>query len=138
MKYKIEYDIKLIEDNKIDLTILSDNDKIIDKYLFLKTIHDLLVESNKTNNYKNISQTINTLNLLLTNVEKYTVERLKVLKDCNLKVKTKNDLLNLKYDFFYDNKKMERVEGLKVFVESENNVYQLIGGIDNENWKIIE
>lgn len=138
MKNKFEYDIKLTESEKIDLSITSDNNNIIDKYVLLKIIHDLLVDSNQTNKYENINQTIKTLNFLLKNVEKYVVERLKILKDCDLKVKTKDDLFNLKYDFFYEDKKMKRVEGLKVFVESENNVYQLVDGVDNKNWKILE
>jgi hypothetical protein len=54
----------------------------------------------------------------------------------HIKVKTIEERNKLNYNgIIYDNKIYKRIEGLKVFVENENKTYELINGIDNENWK---
>lgn len=54
----------------------------------------------------------------------------------NIKVNTLEDRDNLNnYNIVYENKLFDRVNGLKVLVLEDNNIYELIDGITNDNWK---
>lgn len=138
MKGNIEYHIKLLKNNEIKLEILNNEISNIDKYVLLKIIRDLFDFSNKKECNKNINEIIKIFDILLENISIYVVNELNNRKNSDIEVDTLYDLYNLKYDFFYNGKKMNRFEGLKVYVKSQNAVYQLISGIDNKNWVLIK
>lgn len=138
MKGNIEYHIKLLKNNEIKLEILNNEISNIDKYVLLKIIRDLFNFSNKKECNKNINEIIKIFDILLENISIYVVNELNNRKNSDIEVDTLYDLYNLKYDFFYNGKKMNRFEGLKVYVKSQNAVYQLISGIDNKNWVLIK
>ena len=138
MKGNIEYHIKLLKNNEIKLEILNNEISNIDKYVLLKIIRDLFDFSNKKECNKNINDIIKIFDILLENISIYVVNELNNRKNSDIEVDTLYDLYNLKYDFFYNGKKMNRFEGLKVYVKSQNAVYQLISGIDNKNWVLIK
>jgi hypothetical protein len=53
----------------------------------------------------------------------------------NLQVKTMKDLYSLNYNgIIYDTTIFKRVEGLRVKVLADMRIYELRGGIDNNNW----
>jgi len=53
----------------------------------------------------------------------------------NLQVKTMNDLYSLNYNgIIYETTIFKRVEGLRVKVLADMRIYELRGGIDNNNW----
>jgi len=67
-------------------------------------------------------------NLTLMTNQKYHIQ-VKTLKERN------NLPLN---NIIYNDKLYERKEGLKVFVTDKMKIFELKGGIDNKNWRIIK
>lgn len=59
-------------------------------------------------------------------------------RNYHIKVDTIKDRDNLNYNgILYNNKIFKRMIGLKVLVLEDMNIYELVDGIDNKNWKKI-
>lgn len=138
MNKKIEYNIKLNDENKIDINVLSMDDDISDKYFLINVLKDLLSRSNSLHNNKEIDDVINTLNLLSNNIKPFLIKNLKKVGYSDLQVNNLNDLYKLKHTTIRNGNIIKRKIGLKVYVISEDTIYELVDGVDNKNWKPIK
>lgn len=151
----IEYEIRLNDDG-YPYIYLDENydDKMEDKFMVVELTRYLLLNLLKKKNdlipediINNIKISENTLSeislemgeILKDNMETNGVNTINYARKFDMIVDNINELYNLKYNgTIYNNKIIKRVEGLKVLVYDENQVYELKGGIDNKNWKKIE
>jgi hypothetical protein len=150
----IEYGIALTDEGRPYIDLPDDYDhKIEDRFFALEIAHYLLVTTLKNKRHLVDAETINAMEVsieavgtLSDEVAKLIYGSMKVAGDAetalfrySFQVETMDELLSLGYThILHDNKIFIREEGLKVWVKSKQKIYVLIGGIDNENWEVIE
>lgn len=150
----IEYGIALNDDGRPYINLPDDYDhKVEDRFFALEIAHYILVTTLKRNRHLIDDESINAMEVsieavgtLSDEVAKLIYESMKIAGDAessmfrySFQVENNDELLSLDYNsILRDNKIFIREEGLKVWVKSEEKIYMLIGGIDNENWEVIE
>lgn len=137
MKNNIEFEIKLNNQN-IEISTTKIDSDLIYKYYILHQVSLLFKDANKTHNSSEINKSIETMDGVLNDIKPLILDYLNQNKISDITVKNKFELYNLKHTFIKDGKIIKRKEGLKVYIESENKIYQLINGVDNKNWKPIK
>ncbi len=152
---KIEYEIKLNDSGRPCIELSPEHEeKPEDKFLCLELTRYLLqgIYARRSSEFdKNTSEQLdNCINLLgqvSDEVAKLLYENMlaygetsKVFqKSYDAQVNTIEDRNKLNYHgFIYGDKIFRREVGLKVLVTEDMKIYELIGGIDNENWKLVE
>jgi hypothetical protein len=149
--FKIEYEIKLNESGRPYIDLSKDyEDKAEDKFLALELTRFLLqnayerrgVEFDKYASSK-LRDCITILAQVSDEVAAILYEQMKMMGEISLNINENYHIQvnnieernELNYNnIIYNNKIYTRQIGLKVFVVSETKVYELINGIDNENW----
>jgi len=147
----IEYGIGLSEEGRPYIVLPNDYDhKVEDRFFSLEIAHYILVMSLKDKRHliddeaiRAMEGAIEAVGTLSDEVARLIYGSMKIAGDAessmfrySFQVDTMNELLSLNYyNILRDNKIFIREEGLKVWVKSEEKIYSLVGGIDNENWK---
>lgn len=94
----------------------------------------------------NLNETLKTLELISDEVADLLKQQMEFLGDVDnlienkysFSVENKQELFDLNYEGILRNDKIyKRKIGLKVLVRNEMQIYELMDGIDNENWKRI-
>lgn len=137
MKFNIEFDIELNDEKNLIINNKNLSYSIFEKYFMIVSILNSLKNSNKEYGFKDVYTTINTLEHLKSNIEPLIIDKLKKVKNCDYVLKNYQEMINLKYTFIYNNKIQKRMINMKVYLIEEDKTYQLIGGIDNKNWKCL-
>jgi len=149
---KIEYEIKLNKSGRPYIELSKDyEDKAEDKFLVLELSRYILqnVYSNKSSEFDKITSEYleNCLGLLGQVSDEVAIllrEQMEVLgetsiimnRNYHIQVDSIKERNKLNYNgIIYNDKIFVRQEGLKVLVLSDMKIYELQGGIDNENWK---
>jgi hypothetical protein len=148
MEKIIRYSIDL-DDSGEHIIFGADNtlfDDDVNKLFAITFINNILTGLSEKYDNKELQDTISLLgslgfelnNLIISKLNNNAMITNLVNTNYDFSVQTKDDLFCLKYNgFFIDNLIYKRYEGLKVLVEDELCVYELIDGIDNENWKCL-
>jgi hypothetical protein len=148
----IEYDVDLNESGRPCIKLSPDyEDKPEDKFLAVELTRYLIqnVFNNKSDEYdKEAADRINICVTVLHQIgDEMAIllyEQMKVLGETSFmlnnnyhfSVQSIDDRDKINTKNIVDNGKIyDRKEGLKVLVLDEMKVYELIGGIENENWK---
>lgn len=137
MKFNIEFDIELNDEKNLIINNKNLSYSIFEKYFMIVSILNSLKNSNKEYGFKDVYTTINTLEHLKSNIEPLIIDKLKKVKNCDYVLKNYQEMINLKYTFIYNNKIQKRMINMKVYLIEEDKTYQLIGGVDNKNWKCL-
>ena len=150
--HKFEYEIKLNENDRPYISIPdSYTDNPEDKFMALELtryIVQRLIDTRKDILDENSLLALEVSLKSLTDISdevaaiiRKTMEHMGdvamiMSKNYHIQVNTieERDKLNYK-GIIRDDKIFKRIEGLRVLVTSENKIFELRGGIDNENWK---
>lgn len=149
--HRIEYEIKLNENGRPCIELSKEyEDKPEDKFFVFELTRYILgniyehrrMEFDQESN-KNIEICITVLGQLGDEIAELLWQGMKILgdssfllgKNYHISVTTIEERNNLEYKNIIESDKIyERQEGLKVLVTNEMKIYELKGGIDNENW----
>jgi len=149
--FEIKYNIKLNDAGRPYIDLPEEyEDKPEDKFFVLELTRYLFISILHTNgdNYDEttIAHINNTLDLLdkvsdemavliKKQMEVLGVTELTVQRNYHIQVDNIEQRDKLNYEgIIYRNKIFKRIEGLKVLVLDDMNVYELQGGIDNKHW----
>ena len=152
---KIEYEILLNDDGR-PYILLPENyenqteDKFFSVEMCRYVFQEVLNRRKENLDNSTIFQINNAINLLaqisdeiaeLIYVQMCNMSEISIILDSkyHIKVATIKDRDDLYViNNVYDGKIFNRMIGLKVLVEEDGNIYELNGGILNENWKLIK
>jgi len=149
--FEIKYNIKLNDIGRPYIDLPEEyEDKPEDKFFVLELTRYLFVSilNNNGDNYDvntkaHIENTLDLLDkvsdelalLIKTEMENMGVAELTTRTNYHIQVETIEQRDNLNYNgIIYRDKIFKRVEGLKVLVLKDMNVYELKGGVDNKHW----
>lgn len=152
--HKFEYEIRLNEENQPYIYIPEEYvNKPEDKFMALELTRYILQQLIATRKNTLDEQTMQSLESSYKSLSKISEEVGEIIKEMmetmgdaymhikanyHAQVQTIDERNSLNYKGFINNGKiLRRVEGLRILVAQENKVYELQGGIDNENWKEI-
>lgn len=155
--YNIEYEIKLNENNRPYIELPDNYDNNSEDRFFTIEITRYILQDIRYRRKDDLNDnTIKYLDNAITLLGQVSDEVAKILFDGMRKMRKMGDIqlmLNPKYhiqvqtiedrntlpeeNILYNNKIYDRVEGLKVLVVEEMNIYILNNGITNENWKLL-
>jgi len=149
----IEYEIKLNDEDKPYISLPEDYDhKPVDRFFALEMAAYILIDTLKRNRNRldqttvnEIQTSINTLLMLGEEVGVLIKGQMEtsgsiegVFNKYSFSVNTMEELLSLNYNgIIRDDKIFKREPGLKVKVIEESKIFELVDGIDNENWREI-
>lgn len=148
---KIEYEIRLNESGRPYIHLPENyRDNSQDRFFALELSRYMLqaLYANKGTKFdvessKAMESTLSTLEMISDEVAVLIRQEMEFLGDTSmmfqqnyhLKVKNIEERDNLNYEGIVRGDKIfKRQEGLKVFVEDKNKIFELKNGIDNENW----
>lgn len=149
---KFEYEIKLNDEGRPYIHIPeSYEDKSEDKFMALELsryVIDNLLNLRKQelpeDQIKALESTYETLEVLSDELAILLKQQMEVMGEVEINmyrkyhitVNTKKDRDNLNYEgIIHKGKIFKRMIGLRVLVLEDMNIYELVNGIDNENWQ---
>lgn len=151
--FEIKYDIILNDEEKPHIKLSDDYlDEPEHKFFVMEMckhmIYNIIGDSKNLsdaafNSLSSVGTTIATissemgdiLKMRLSDEKKY--EKI-IGKEYDIQIKSLSDMYDLNYEgFIYDNRIFKRKIGLKVLVLEDFKIYELVGGIDNQNWNKI-
>lgn len=152
MIHKIEYEIDINDEGRPYIKLPEDFEDCPENKFFVLELTRYLLSSLINKKSDNLDdETINKLmtsnalisiisdevaSILRNQMEATGVIYFNLKNMYHIKVQTIEERDKLNYNgIIYEDIIYKRIEGLKVFVEDENKIYELIDGIDNENWK---
>ncbi len=150
---KFEYQIKLNDDGRPYIDIPEDyQNKVEDQFMVLEMSRYLILSllTNRRselpeNEVKALESTFDNLEVLSDELAILLKEQMEVMGEAVLHVernyhvtvdsmKARNDL---NYEgIIYEDKIFKRMIGLRVLVLENMNIFELVDGIDNENWRL--
>ncbi len=148
---KIEYEIDLNENGRPCIKFVNEyEDKPEDKFLAIELARYILQDVLRRRSAEfdkdaaeKIEMCANLLGQIGDEIAALLWENMKVLGDTafminnnfHFRVNSIEERDKIGKYIITDNKVFERKEGLKVLVIDENKTYQLIGGVENDNWQ---
>jgi hypothetical protein len=149
---KFEYEIKLNDEGRPYIDIPeSYEDKPEDKFMALELsryVINNLIELRKNDlpedQIKALESTFETLEVISDELAILLKQQMEVMgeaeitihRNYHITVDTIKDRNNLNYEgIIHKGKIFKRMIGLKVLVLEDMNIYELVDGIDNENWQ---
>lgn len=149
--HRFEYEIQLNEDGRPYINIPEDyKEKPEDKFMALELTCYILRKLIETRQENLDEQAVQSLEISFDTLYKISDEVSILIKNqmetmgemvmevnntYHFQVESIEELKSLNYNgIMRDGKIFKRVEGLRVFVNSEDKVFGLKDGIDNENW----
>ena len=151
---KFEYQIKLNDEGRPYIDIPEDyQNKTEDQFMVLEMSRYLIISLLKNrrselpdNEVKALEATFDTLEVLSDELAILMKRQMEVLgenvlqfeRNHHITVDSIEDRDNLNYNgIIHDGKIFKRMIGLKVLVLENMQIFELVDGIDNENWKMI-
>lgn len=146
--YKIEYEIDLNDEGRPYIKLSEDSeDRPEDKFLVVEFTSLILNNILNNRKYDLTDETTKQLSVCCTILNQLSDQMASLLRDnmfvigetsmvfdkYQVKVNTLDELYHLKDEIFYNGKLLKKQIGLKIFVESENKIFEFNDGIDNEN-----
>jgi hypothetical protein len=148
--YKIEYDIKLNESGRPCIDLPKDyENKPEDRFLAIELARYILQDLNlrksgglSSDTVEKLETSINFLGQIGDEVAALLWEGMKLSGEAafilnnkyHIQVENVEERDKLGFVMAYNNKVFKRQNGLKVLVTDEMKIYELQGGIANENW----
>lgn len=147
-----EYEIRL-NDEKRPYIYISENyqDKPEDKFMALELTRYLLINILKSrkeeiteDSLKSLESTLNNLEMISDEVAILLKQQMEISgeaaitmeRNYHITVDTRKDRDNLNYEgIIHKDKIFKRMIGLRVLVLEDMNIYELVDGIDDENWQ---
>jgi len=151
---KFEYQIKLNDEGRPYIDIPEDyQNKTEDQFMVLEMSRYLIISLLKNrrselpdNEVKALEATFDTLEVISDELAVLMKRQMEVLgenvlqfeRNHHITVDSIEDRDNLNYNgIIHDGKIFKRMIGLKVLVLENMQIFELVDGIDNENWKMI-
>jgi hypothetical protein len=146
--YKIEYEIDLNDEGRPYIKLSEDSeDRPEDKFLVVEFTSLILNNILNNRKYDLTDETTKQLSVCCTILNQLSDQMASLLRDnmfvigetsmvfdkYQVKVNTLDELYHLKDEIFYIGKLLKKQIGLKIFVESENKIFEFKDGINNEN-----
>ena len=152
--HRFEYEIQLNEDGRPYINIPENyTEKPEDKFMALELTCYILRKLLETRQESLDDEAIQSLEISFDTLIKISDEVGMLIKNdmetlgdmvmqvnnqYHFQVKTITEMNSLNYNgIIRGDKIFKRVIGLRVLINSENKIYELVDGIDNENWKVI-
>ena len=151
---KLNYEVGLNEDNRPIIKLPKNyKNKVEDKFFALEFSRYIIsiIFNNRPEEFtpketKDLNTCLNVLGQLSDELSKIIYDDLKskglnhlnINKTYHIQVANIGERNKLNYNgIIYNDTIYSRTEGLKVLVADDMKIYELVGGIDNENWKEI-